>query len=101
MRFGEWDRFVLDRAHPRKRTLNDDVAFARHDDALFRYDEAVARATTPFASGVAVAAAGNPTVMGRGNGNDKNEASNHQHEPCKASEHESVPFVIPARPLFK
>jgi len=92
---------VLHGTHAGERALNNDIAFACHDDALFRHDEAVARATTPFAGGVAVAAAGNPAVMGRGNGNDKNEASNHKHEPCKASEHESVPFVIPARPLFK
>jgi hypothetical protein len=63
LRFAEWDRFVLDRAHACKRALNDDVAFARHDHPLLWHDEAVAGAATPFAGGVAMAAAGNPTVM--------------------------------------
>ena len=92
---------MLDWAHAGERTLNDDVAFARHDHALFRHDEAVTDAAAPFSGSVAMAAARNPAVMGRGNGNDKNEANNHKYEPCKASEHGYVPFVVPARPIFK
>src|SRR5262249_13759881 len=63
LRFAERNRFVLDRAHACERTLNDDVAFARHDHPLLRHDEAVATAAAPFAGGVAMATAGNPAVM--------------------------------------
>ena len=46
---------MLNWPHARKRPLDDDVAFARHDDAIFRDNETVARAATPFAGGVAMA----------------------------------------------
>src|SRR5262249_15627032 len=52
LRFGERDCFVLDRPHAGERALNDDIAFARHDDALLRYDEAVDLAAAEFAVGV-------------------------------------------------
>src|SRR5262249_53836 len=65
LRFGERDCFVLDRPHAGERALNDDIAFARHDDALLRYDEAVDLAAAEFAVGVTKKAARNPTVVGK------------------------------------
>jgi len=56
---------VLDRPHAGERALNDDIAFARHDDALLRYDEAVDLAAAEFAVGVTKKAARNPTVVGK------------------------------------
>src|SRR6476620_3171157 len=62
--FAERNRFVLLRPDPGERALNDHIAFAGHHDAFFRDDETVAIAAAPFTGGVAMAAAGNPAVMG-------------------------------------
>src|SRR5262249_2870416 len=53
------------------------------------------------AGGVAMAAARDPAVVGQGIGNDQGEAGKDEREPCKASEHGYVPFVVPARQPIK
>ncbi len=95
------DRFVQCWSHARKRPMNDDIAFASHDHALLRNNETIAGAAAPFAGGVAVAAAGNPVVVGRSVGNEKEKAGKDEREPCEASEHGYVPLVVPARPSIK
>src|SRR3954471_15565233 len=62
--FAERNRFVLLRPDAGERPLDDHIAFAGHHDAFFRDDETVAVAAAPFTGGVAMAATGNPAVMG-------------------------------------
>src|SRR6266550_6978853 len=81
--------------------MDDHIALAGQHDALLRDDEAVAFAAAPFAGGVAMAAARDPAVVGQGIGNDQGEAGKDEREPCKASEHGYVPFVVPARQPIK
>src|SRR6266849_6096009 len=47
-----------------ERAMDDHIPFAGHHQALLRDDEAIALAATPFAGGVAMAAARDPTVVG-------------------------------------
>ena len=46
--------------------MDDHVALAGHHHALFRHDEAIARAAAPFAGGVAMIAAADPGIVGEG-----------------------------------
>src|SRR5262249_4073963 len=62
--FGEWNGLVHRRPDAGERAMDDHVAFGGHHDALLRDDEAIAFAATPFAGGVAMAAARDPTVVG-------------------------------------
>src|SRR5262249_48891470 len=96
LRLTEWDRFMLLRSKSGDRPIDDHITFGRHDHLLFWDDEAVAFAAAPFAGGIAVAATGNPAVVRGGRiGKGKNKNSKDEREPCKASEHGYIPFVVP------
>jgi len=49
-----------------ERAVDDHVALAGHHHALFRHDEAIARAAAPFAGGVAMVAAADPGIVSEG-----------------------------------
>jgi hypothetical protein len=49
-----------------ERAVNNYVALAGHNHALFRHDEAIARAAAPFAGGVAMVAAADPGIVREG-----------------------------------
>src|SRR5215467_15572517 len=69
--FGEWNGLVHRRPDAGERAMDDHIAFAGHHDALLRDNEAIALAATPFAGGVAVAPARDPTVVSQSIGNDE------------------------------
>jgi len=87
LRLVERHRFILLRSDAGERAVDDHVAFAGHHDAFLRDDEAIALAAAPFAGGVAMSAARDPTVVSGSIGNDEHECSKGQRKPCKASEH--------------
>jgi hypothetical protein len=64
--FAEWHRLVELRPNAGERAVDDYVALAGHHHALFRHDEAIARAAAPFAGGVAMVAAADPGIVCEG-----------------------------------
>src|SRR5260221_12953909 len=64
--FAEWHRLVELRPNAGERAVDDYVALAGRHHALFRHDEANARATSPFAGCVSMRAAADPGIVREG-----------------------------------